>query len=255
MSKLLLNKLNGNRRGLFKRFLDSFPGTPRIAWYPSGGEDFRSLMYLNSEFSRLEPSKGVEPAAPDIFLYTDYFPWTFSRFLKSPILYQDERTTIEIMDMERLPNLNLPLHKELVHFPDGGDFNNQALFMLVRIRSSVLGEFVRPVLYFFTENETFYAEKMRPFRAQISHIIHVRYGGGYGGGGNSAGAWLLHVLKDLRCELFITDGHHHWQNGDDVALTLCPEISREVNVDLQRIRKINGRRWSEHGDVSWNLVK
>jgi hypothetical protein len=254
MSKLFLNNLNRNRRGLFKRWINSFSGTPRIAWYPSGGEDFRALMYLNAEFSRLEPSKGIEPAAPDLFLYTDYFPWTFSQFLRTPILYRDERTTIEIIDMERLPNVNLPLHEELVHFPEGGDFNDQALFMLVRVQSSILGEFIRPVLYVFAENETFYAQKMRPFQARISHVIHVRYGGGMGGGGNSAGAWLLHVLKNLRCELFITDGHHHWQNGDDFALILCPEIPREVNVELKCIRQINGRRWSEHGDVSWNLV-
>jgi hypothetical protein len=254
MSKLLLNNLNGNRRGLFKQFLDSFSGNPRIAWYPSAGEDFRALMYLNDAFSRREPCKGIEPAAPDLFLYTDYFPWTFSQFLRTPILYRDERTTIEIIDMERLPNVNLPLHEELVHFPEGGDFNDQALFMYVRVRSSVFGEFVRPVLYVFAENETFYAAKMRRFQAQISHVIHVRYGGGYGGGGNSAGAWLLNVLKDLHCELFITDGHHHWQNGDDFALTLCPEIPREVNVELKRIRQIHEMRWSSHGHVSWNLV-
>jgi len=138
--------------------------------------------------------------------------------------------------------------------PEGGDFNDQVLFMYVRVRSSVFGEFVRPVLYVFTENETFYAEKMRPLHAHISHIIHVRYGGGMGGGGNSAGAWLLNVLKDLHCELFITDGHHHWQNGDDFALSLCPEIPREVNVELKRIRQIHEMRWSSHGHVSWNLV-
>jgi len=254
MSKLLLNNLNGNRRGLFKQFLASFSGNPRIAWYPSGGEDFRALMYLNDAFSHREPCKGIEPEAPDLFLYTDYFPWTFSQFLRTPILYRDERTTIEIIDMERLPNVNLPLHEELVHFPEGGDFNDQVLFMYVRVRSSVFGEFVRPVLYVFTENETFYAEKMRPLHAHISHIIHVRYGGGMGGGGNSAGAWLLNVLKDLHCELFITDGHHHWQNGDDFALSLCPEIPREVNVELKRIRQIHEMRWSSHGHVSWNLV-
>jgi hypothetical protein len=253
MSKLRLNNLNGNRQGLFKCFIDSFSGTPRIAWYPSGGEDFRALMYLNDAFSLREPCKGVEPAAPDLFLYTDYFPWTFSQFLRTPILYRDERTTIEIIDMERLPNVNLPLHEELVHFPEGGDFNDQALFMLVRVQSSVFGEFIRPVLYVFAENVTFYTAKMRRFQAQISHVIHVRYGGGYGGG-NSAGAWLLHVLKDLRSELFITDGHHHCQNGDDFALTLCPEIPREVNVELKRIRQIHEMRWSSHGHVSWNLV-
>ncbi|MFM7758156.1 MAG: hypothetical protein ACKO6J_04405, partial [Crocinitomicaceae bacterium] len=77
---------NGNRRGLFKQFLASFSGNPRIAWYPSAGEDFRALMYLNDAFSLREPCKGIEPAAPDLFLYTDYFPWTFSQFLRTPIL-------------------------------------------------------------------------------------------------------------------------------------------------------------------------
>lgn len=75
MSRQLLYSLNGEKNGQFKRFLDSFVGVPRIAWYPSGGEDFRALLHLHPAYSQINRAKGEEPAPPDIFLYTDYFPW------------------------------------------------------------------------------------------------------------------------------------------------------------------------------------
>jgi hypothetical protein len=254
MSKLFLNRLNGQNNGIFKRYIRNLTSSPRIAWYPSAGEDFRSLLYLNPDFSRIFPSKYPEPQEPDLFLFTDYFPWSFSNFLNSRILYSDSNTIVQIDEFEKLPALNLELHDELVHFPEGGRFMNQVFFMKVRVQSTTLGEFVKPVLYVFAENETFYAKIIVPNQPRISHIIHVRYGGGFGGGGNASGAWLLNILDQIQCEVFITDGHHHWQSGDDFALNLCPEIPKECNVGFIPIRTIYGRMWSNHGDVTWNII-
>jgi hypothetical protein len=47
MSRQLLEHLNGNKAGQLNNFLDNFEGEPRIAWYPSAGEDFRALLYLH----------------------------------------------------------------------------------------------------------------------------------------------------------------------------------------------------------------
>jgi len=65
---------------------------------------------------------------------------------------------------------------------------------------------------------------------------------------------LLHVLSQLNCELFITDGHHHWQSGDNKAMELFESIPRENSSQLTPIRIIHSEGWSGHGDVSWNLV-
>lgn len=254
MTRQLLSSLNGNKTGQLKKFLDDFQGEPRIAWYPSAGEDFRALLYLHPNYSQLHLAAGQDPQPPDLFLFTDYFPWQYSRFLDTKTIYSDDRTTVTIEHLEELPRLNLSLHNELVHFMEGSNATDRAVFLMIRISSDTLGSISYPVIYAFAENETFYCNKIVPNNATISHIIHVRYGGGCGGGGNASGVWLLNVLKKLNCELFVTDGHHHWQAGDNFALELCSSIPKSCEAQLKPIRVIQGFRWSGHGDVSWNLV-
>lgn len=255
MSRQLLMSLNGNNKGGLQHFLDTFDGDPRIAWYPSAREDFRALMYLDSRFSKLNPASEIEPRPPDIFLFTDYYPWKSSTFLDNRIIYSDNKTTVRIEQIEELPKLNLTLHPELASFPEGSKATNRALFLTIRITSNKLGSISYPVIYAFSENETFFCSKLVPNNAAISHIIHVRYGGGCGGGGRASGVWLVNVLKTLSCEVFITDGHYFWQSGDNFALTLCSSIQRESDVKLKPIRVVPSYLWSGHGDVTWNLVE
>lgn len=255
MSRQLLSNLNGSKNGQLKKFLNGFNGEPRIAWYPSAGQDFRALLYLDPSFSQLQPATEVEPQPPDLFLFTDYFPWQSSKFLDTKTIYLDNRTSVTIEHIEELPRLNLPLHEELVHFVEGSTATDRAVFLKIRIDSDKLGSISYPVIYAFAENETFFCKKLVPHEAIISHIIHVRYGGGCGGGGNASGVWLLNVLKQLKCELFITDGHHHRQSGDEFAIELCSSIPRESDAQLNPIRVVPSSGWSGHGDVSWNLVE
>ncbi len=254
MSKELLSSLNGNKAGHLKKFIDEFKGEPRIAWYPSAGTDFRALLYLHPRYSELHPASENEPASPDIFLFTDYYPWQNSTFLDTNTIYSDTRTHVTIEHIEELPQLNLPLNRELVHFPNGSSATDKAIFLKVRIHSDKLGSITYPVVYAFAVNETFYCNKMIPNKATISHIIHVRYGGGLGGGGYASGIWLLNVLKQLKCELLISDGHYHWQRGDEFALENCPSIPRESDAKLTSIRLVESKGWSGHGNVKWNLV-
>jgi hypothetical protein len=287
MSKELLYNLNGNANGLFKKHLDGFKGEPRIAWYPSAGEDFRALLYLSPKFSDLfeevlngeklpqflqhdedynlqrvlrklpqgdEALRKKLPAPPDLFLFTDYYPWEGSTFLDKRTIRTDEFTTVSVENLEELPHLNLPLHKEIVDFPSGSIATNKVLFMNIKIVSNDLGTIRFPVLYAFVENEAFFCEKLNPFHAKISHIIHVRYGGGLGGGGNARGVWLQCVLERLKCELFVKDeSNHDWAGGDEKFLELCPDVRREDSVSLTTIRTIPSAWWSGYGDVSFNL--
>ena len=66
--------------------------------------------------------------------------------------------------------------------------------------------------------------------------------------------WLLNVLEILKCEMFITDGHHHWGNGDLEILKLCEDIPKESTTKLTPIKSVPSLSWSRHGDVTWNLV-
>lgn len=254
MSKKLLMDLNGNKAGQFKEFLDQFERDPRIAWYPSAGSDFRGLLYLHPNYSQLFPASEQEPQPPDIFLFTDYDPWSYSLPLRQGTIFSDGRTTVRIDHIEELAELSLPLHEEVVNFINRNPLTDTVLFLIIRINSNMLGSYTYPVIYARAENESFYCYKLAPNNAKISHIIHVRYGGGLGGGGKASGVWLLHVLKKLNCEVFITDGKHHWQSGDKFFLKFCSSIPREKDVRLKPIRIIPEKSWSNHGDVSWNLV-
>lgn len=255
MSIDLLKHFNGNKVGEFKKLIDSFIEEPRIAWYPSAGEDFRALIYLNENYAIRNPASKKEPKGPDMFIFTDYFPWQNSRFLDNKLIYNDTRTTVEVDYLEELPSQYYRLNENLVHFTDGSTATNKVLFLKVKITSDVVGTITYPVLYAFMENTTFYCEKLKPFNAKITHVVHVRYGGGCGGGGSATGIWLLNILKDLHCELFITDNHLYWQDGDYFALKFCPKIPKITNCTLKPIRTLASSSWSGHGDVSWNLIE
>jgi hypothetical protein len=254
MSRSLLQHLNGGRQGELNSFLNNFKGEPRIAWYPSAGDDFRALLYLHPSFAKMNPAEVQDPKSPDIFLFTDYFPWQGSTFLDKDLIYGDGRTTVSIVHLEELPRLNLPLVKEIAHFPEGSSATDRCLFLIINIYSEKLGSITFPVIYAFALNEMFFCHKLAPYNAAISHIIHVRYGGGLGGGGYACGAWLLNVLKMLKCELFITDGSHQWQSGDEYALENCTAIPKQCESTLIPYRVVPSQGWSYHGDVSWNLL-
>jgi hypothetical protein len=254
MSIQLLNDINGKKSGEFKKLIESFSSQPRIAWYPSAGEDFRALLYLHNRFIETHPATVDEPKGPDLFIFTDYFPWQNSTFLDNRTIHADSRTLVSIEHIEELPKQNYPLNRNLVDFPEGSTATNRVVFLKIKINSNELGVIRFPVLYVFMENTTFFCQKLAPNNAVISHIIHIRYGGGCGGGGTATGIWLKNVTQVLQTEIFLTDGHDHWQRGDYFALDYCPKIPRDVHVILKNIRTINSSGWSGHGDVSWNLI-
>lgn len=221
MSKLFLYNLNGGNTGSFKNYLDA--------------------VALK------------EPELPDIFLFSDYFTWGNFELFEKGIIHSDDRTSVIIEDFEELPKLNLPLHGEIVHFSEESTVNGRVIFLNIRIESKQFGSFNRPVVYVFAENEAFCGIKLIPEAAKISHIVHVRYGNGFGGG-SATGAWLLNILKKMSCELFITDNHHDWQTGDYYALELFTSFEDSETVNLTYMRTVNGAAWSNHDDVSWYLV-
>ncbi len=254
MSKKLLLDLNSGRNGLFKSFIDGLRNEPRICWYPSAGEDFRALMYLSEKYIlELNPSSEEEPLPPDIFVFTDYYPWSPSTFLDNRTIYADSRTSVYIKDLEELPKTNLKLHKELVDFPEGSIVTGRTIFMNIVIDSNRLEKITYPVLYCFAENEEFYLKKIQANKGIITHVVHVRYGGGLGGGGRASGAWIVNALEKIGCEIFITDRHHHFQDGDYFAMDYC-SLPKNVNLNMREIRKIYSEKWSSHGDVVFYKV-
>lgn len=258
MSMELLKYLNGRNNGIFKRYLDGLKSDPLIAWYPSANEDFRPLLYLSPAYSEYNPPKvPIKEIFPDIFLFTDYFPWGdfLSFLLRSPTIYQDNRTIVSVDEIEELPSLALPLDPSIVHFPNDNPEPGKIVYLKVRIKSKVLGECVYPVIYVFTENEVFCSKVLLEKNSKISHVIHVRYGGGLGGGGAASGIWILGVLKKLHCKVFVTDGHYAWQEGDKSAMQLYPNLLGSPPSEMKEIRMLESEKWSGHGNVKWYIQK
>jgi len=262
VSKNFLYELNGSNHGAFLEWLDAFQGEPRIAWYPSAGQDFRDLLYLNPQYAEKNPALQPDPLPPDIFLHTDYFPWSSSTFLETATVHLDERSSVTVKTMEELPRCDLPLTEAIVDFPEGGIATGRVLFLEIEFQSHIFGTFTRPVVYAFAENAAFCAKRILPLKARLSHIVHVRFGGGCGGGGQSNGAWLLNVLRRVGCEVFISDESISVANGnpgkraaDKQIYALYPELSGSEDVSqLILIRTIPSESWSGHGNVSWNLM-
>ncbi len=253
MSKSLLNFLNANKSVELKKIIESKEKI-NIAWYPSAGRDFRSLMYLSPQYSKYNPALQKENIFPDIFIFTDYFPWENSDFLDSPIIHSDTKTIVKVEQIEELQSLNLPLDRGIIGITKGSSATGKVVFMKVHIQSNTLGELSYPVIYAFVENEAFCSQILLKHNSEISHIIHVRYGGGCGGGGYATGVWLLNVLKKLHTKIFITDGHLNEQSGDREAYKLYPNL-RGTPAEMETIRTLDEILWSNHGNITWNIVK
>jgi hypothetical protein len=254
MSKKLLYHLNGEKTGAFRKWLDNFNGEPRIAWYPSAGEDFRDLLYLSPKYSEINPASQPEPLSPDIFLHTDYFPWGAPTFLDNQTIRLDDHTNISAKSIEELPRCDLPLDPRIVDFPKGSIATGRVLFLEVDVQSDVLGNFSCPVVYAFVENAAFCSEKIIPQQGRLSHVVHVRYSGA-GGGGTSTGIWLLNILSKVNCEVFVSDGKLTRASGDKRVYELYPTLAgKEDESQLKPIRTIRSVLWSDNGDVSWNIL-
>lgn len=236
MSRALLEFLNGGNQGLFRSLLDTLGADPNIVWYPSANDDFRPLLFLSPQYAKIYPSSEQKDVFPDIFLFTDYFPWRNPPFLDNPLIYKDNRTKVIIKEMELLPNLPLPLDPDILHFPNPVPVAyGKVIYFLVEVESILLGALKYPVLYVFNENEAFCSKVLLPQNARISHIFYERYGNGFGGG-KASGNWLLGVMKRLQTSQFIYQWMHDQMDiGDEAALMLYRNL-RGIPCKLTEMR-------------------
>ncbi len=248
MSMALLRALNGDTNGRFRAWMDALGREPRIAWYPSAQRDFRPLMHLAPGFAKGQPARGPEPQPPDIFLYTDYYPWQGRNVLDRNPLFRDRRTTVTLRHLEELPRLDLPLDRGIVTLLRGGPLTGRVVFMELEVRSDLLGTLQWPLVYAFCENEAFCARMILPLGGRLSHIVQVDYDSG----GRASGTWLQNVLGPTGCEVFLTSGDGPMASGDERAMQLYPALRQQDGMPgLVPYRVTPGRNGSRCGDVTW----
>jgi hypothetical protein len=250
MSKKFLEELNGAKQGHFSKRLKSLGDEPRIAWYPSAGEDFRDILYVSEKFQEYEPNE-EDVRAPDIYLHTDYYPWESSRFLDSPILCRDFGSTLKVEVIEELSSCDLPLHDEQVDFLKKSTVYGKVIYMEISVQSDRLGDYRVPLIYMFVENAAFCAEKLLPSQAKLSHLIRIRDGGGFGGGGKTRLDWLYDVANQLGVEVIVCDDEN--LNNTETVRELYPQLFQNEDIfESTLVRSIDGERWSDYKDtVQW----
>jgi hypothetical protein len=252
-----LDNCDGNH---FSTFVSSLKHEPRIAWYPSAGTDFRALFYVNDAFqSKYPPINAIDPKEPDLFLYTDYgsYSETFEQILfhgANPIVHDDGRSKVTLSNIEQLNPLQFLRYADYRLNDENKKYFNRVFFFNATIESDEFGSITKPVLYAFSCNEQICSELLIPKKAKISHVIHVRYGHGFGGG-NSSGHWLQHVLSELHCEVYIHDAlSHYYDNEYRIIPHYGHVIPQEPISTLLTIREIDGRGWSHTNKITWQRV-
>jgi hypothetical protein len=241
MSLQFLNMLNGENSGLFKNYLESFKinAKPKIAWYPSSGNDFRDLFYLNKKFITKHLKSMIKWSQPDIFIHTDEYEPLFcelfpSEFRKGWYIFNDNRTSIWVKYFECLPQLHTC------------DLSN-IVYLELEIKVKNFDVFEAKLIYANVENGCF-ANKLIEEKAHISHITNVRWG--YGSGG-----YLKNILPKLNTKYFINDGHLDISNMDIETMSLYPNLLPNEKLPiLEALHTIDGKSWSDHGDVTFYTI-
>jgi len=228
MSKTFLRSLAGRKPNGLNHWLDTHRGSPRIAWYPSAGDDWRDLLFLSERYRRLSPALHQEPAEPEIYLHTDYLAGDYFNPFANNVLMQDgPRTSIIVLHEEVLPHLRLAFHPDLVGCHPS-PMLGRVSFMLLRIDSNQLGRWEVPVIYAAVEN-TAMADMMLKHQAKISHIIQMRFGHSLGGGWIHP-SFLRRLVEPLQTEAFITD--RHFGEGPDGTVPHFESLNTHEPVEL-----------------------
>lgn len=258
MKNNFLYQLNGKQEGAFKKFLDEHGGQPRVCWYPSCGTDFRAPMFLSETYSNLSGLSKYEdyPKLPDLFLYTDNHAFHDFKYDQSySIIHQDKRTSVTIVHTERLPDLTYEYDEKSIYVdkPDRKPYTHQVYFMQVQIESNRLGTILANVLYCFCINEDFYSNVIFPNKAQISHLIRIRWGSGFGGSRGS-GNWVRNLFNVVGAELFIDDRSKTYRSVNGYFLDENRELTNnDYKIDLRTIHIVPSIKWSWHGDVYFSI--
>lgn len=244
MSRKLLEKLCGTKRGALRRFLDTFEGDPRISWYPASSLDLTEILFLQKEYIRQNPPdiEITMPEPPDIFLHTDFDSLFYDEVIKkyltkeNNILHKSDRTLSVIRSIEELETFRLPadpgLHLGLNSYPLY--INGKFYYIEADVKSLTAGNFLSRIIYGFVENAAFCSELVLPNEGNFTHVICKNWGMG----ARSAGYWLKNVLGRLGTEIFIDDFRaQEERDGDLRAYRLYPLLKRVKgeNINLQKL--------------------
>jgi hypothetical protein len=223
MFKKLLKGTDLESQAALDKLFATIPDDPQLLWYPSAGNDYRDLLEMQSKRCLINGIKKV----PDLHIHTDY---NLSMVNIEGIAYQDERTTVSIVAKHSLA-FTQPVHFEVNPAYITGcvpRYGDPLVYLLeIEILSKSLGKINDRVLYFFFENINFLERVLLPNHLNVSHLVKVREGCGFGGNNKSI-AIAYAFLSELRTQYLIIDTEEH------TDFSLIRKIQRNYHLDLKK---------------------
>jgi hypothetical protein len=231
--KEILNKCFHSSSELWRNFISS-EGSLNTLYYPSAAEDLRPFVFSKSEnlnYMGLGTSIS-EYIEPNLFIFSDYFPYPNSTFFDKRNLYTDMNTSIYVEDMCELyptENYHYSFYQEHASF-DPSVATGKAIFFKARITSHKIKEsYYKYAIYFFYENIGLIDQLFLSHRMPFSHWVWKRDGTGLGGGNTSLQFMYSVAWKSKTKFFFIWD---HYLNDESIIIT---ENSLNVNATAPQV--------------------
>lgn len=208
-----------------------------IAWYPSACVDGMAMACLS--FNSLFHLGIPKEEQPDCFVYTDYCSYSeyrpnqrFALDLEEgeneTVFCDIEGLKVTAYNVKELPRIKLGLNLDFVHFGYDYRYYGRVFIADMLIEHATLGRSIAKIVYVFAENTQFAFDVLLKHNIRVSYPIHSRYGHGFGGG-NSSGAYMFHVLKNLGAKYFASDMDELYDN--DVADSyLTDDQKKEIPI-------------------------
>ena len=198
---------------------------PRVLWYPSAGADHRDLLELHSA---RRASSGIAEGA-DLFVHNDYMRWQALR--PGAVIYRDARSVFRTTATWPLQLADTVKRRWAVSpteavFADHIDAWREPVSVLTRvsIESGTLGCWEAMVLYLGFENRNLIESLFLPERVQLSHVVTVRDGSGFGGGRRDVSTLVAPLVAELGLSFILSDHQSRgWRNN--FSITKLSDIS------------------------------
>lgn len=238
-----------------------------ICWYPSAGEDFKTLLFISYWYYQKNSIPMDEgQVLPDLFIFTDYVGFHSrdtdlrgygeayeqiqngycepgSSFIH--VSYKNSSTDIIVKSFEKLRDLQLPFNTELAAFEKGLDYNS-AFLMKVEVISRINEEvntYETSIMYVAALNEMFAERVLIPNRIKTEYLIIIRYGTGFGGGNGKGFTWILSDYKELGIKYLVTSHCVQREFSETESDKSYPNITGIYGID--------GKQWTKDVPVVW----
>ena len=249
----LLKGKNKAAQARLEAVFNSIGNNPKISWYPSAGNDYRDILEL-TDVEVDETIRGRINIAKDygitdkpvLFIHTDYSKKMVE--IKKGKIFDDNRTKVIVEEIYKLSindsDVNYFVNPEFVSFPQDAPKKPEIYLLDLEITSNKLGTIKKPLIYFLFENINFLQEVLLKHRINISHIVKVREGCGFGGNKKSI-TLAFAFFSVLNTKYLITDYEVHfypWEDAElieEIAENSCLNLKTDLkDYELEELRPI-----------------